>query len=218
MRIKQGGRVLPRALLAVLVLSVTASACSNGSPSSSASTSTSRTANTSTTTSLHPTTGPGGTRPEAGSRGPVTGGNQTACSLVSPAEVKNVIGTTVGQPKAVASGSVTTCTYRSSDPDKSVIIEYDTAATASTYAEGRSEIEKQGAKTTSIGGPNLGTEAYTFTLRSSGAPVNTVVTFQGTLQTIVSSTTSAASVQKMSAAILESINAANGGTTTVPAG
>jgi len=207
-------RRAPWTVLGLVVLSVGAAACSSSPSATSGSSTTVR----STTTSLHPTTGAGGTRPDAGSRGSVTGGNQTACSLVSPVEVKNVMGATVGQPKAVATGSVTTCTYRSSDPDKSVIIEYDTAATASTYAEGRSEIEKQGAKTTSIGGPNLGTEAYTFTLRSSGAPVNTVVTFQGTLQTIVSSTTSAASVQNMSAAILESINAANGGTTTVPAG
>ncbi len=133
-------------------------------------------------------------------------------------DVNQIMGTHVGPPKAVIRGSVTTCTYRSSTLSKSVIIEYDTAATAASFAAGKSSIQQHGAITTAIGGPDLGTEAYSFTLNSSGAPVNTVVTFQGTLQTIVSSTTSAASVQNMAAAILQKINTANGGTTTTPAG
>ncbi len=128
------------------------------------------------------------------------------------------MGTTVGQPKAVVRGSVTTCTYRSPTLSKSVIIEFDTAATAASFAAGRTEIEQHGGSTNEVGGLVGGTQAYSFTLSSSAAPVNTVVTFQGSLQTIVSSTTSAASVQNMSAAILEQINEANGGTTTVPAG
>ena len=111
---------------------------------------------------------------------------------------------------------MTTCTYRGPTLSKSVIIEYDTAATAATYAAGRTDIEQHGGKTTAIGGPDLGTEAYSFTLNSSGAPVNTVVTFQGTLQTIVSSTASANSVLRMSEAILHQLNANNGGTTTSP--
>jgi hypothetical protein len=128
------------------------------------------------------------------------------------------MGTQVGAPHAIVRGSVTTCTYRSPTLSKSVIIEYDTAATAATFAAGKSAIQQHGGTTTAIGGPDLGTEAYTFTLNSSGAPVNTVVTFQGKLQTIVSSTTSANAVQRMAEAILQKINTANGGTTTAPAG
>lgn len=142
--------------------------------------------------------------------------SQTVCTLISAAEVNSIMDTKVGAPHAVVRGSVTTCTYRSSTPSGSVIIEYDTAATAPSFATGRSEIEQHGGSTTAIEG--LGKQAYSFSLNSSGAPVNTVVTFQRTLQTIVSSTTSAASVQNMSAAVLRKFNAAGGGTTTTAAG
>ncbi len=224
MRIPLAVRRLPRAILGILVLPVAASACSSASPASSASTSTSNSSNSSssttlkpttttlkpTTTTLKPTTGAGGTRPV----GPTPPASETACALVSAADVNAIMGTTVSAPKAVVRGSVTTCTYRSATLSKSVIIEYDTAATAASFAAGRSEIGQHGGSTTAIGGLGNGTRAYSFTLNSSGAPVNTVVALQGTLQTIVSSTASAASVQNLSATVLRTFNAAGTGTTT----
>ncbi len=117
------------------------------------------------------------------------------------------MGTTVGQPSAVVRGSITTCTYKSSTLTKSVIIEYDTAASAKTFATSRTDIEQHGGSTTTITG--LASQAYSFTLNSTGPPVNTVVTLQGTNQTIVSSTSSMQAVQNMAEEILRQMAASH---------
>lgn len=180
-----------------MVLPLTIAACSN-SPSSSSRTST--TVGHSTTTSA----------PSA---------DQTACTLISPSTVRASTGDVVGTPHAVIRGSVTTCTYKAADPSKSVIIEYDTAATPTTFAADKSEIEKrEGVTTTSIHG--LGDQAYAFSLRSSGDAVNTVVSLQGTLETIVTGTSEPGNIETLAEEIIYLIDEHNAATTTTskPAG
>lgn len=116
-------------------------------------------------------------------------------------------------------GSVTTCTYKAAVPSKSVIIEYDTAATPTTFSADKSEIERrEGVTTTSIQG--LGNQAYAFTLRSSGDAVNTVVSLQGTLQTIVTGTSQPGAVETLAEEIVYLIDEHDATTTTTskPAG
>ncbi len=184
MRTASRSRHAPWIVLALMVLPLSIAACSSAS-----STPSKATVQTSTTTSP---------------------ANQTACALITPFEVKATMGTTVGAPHAVVRGSVTTCTYKAAVPSNSVIIEYNTAATPATFAADKSQIEqREGVTATSIG-----SQAYAFTLRSSGEAINTVVTLQGTLQTIVTGTSPPGTVENMAEEIIYLINRANATTTT----
>ncbi len=72
-----------------------------------------------------------------------------------------------------AHGSVTTCTYRSPTLSESVLIEYDTAASAASFAADRSELEQHGEGAHGVDRrPRQRTQAYSFALASSGSPVN----------------------------------------------
>ncbi len=183
-------RRVRRTVLGLVVLVVGAAACSSSPSPSSGSSTTVR----STTTSVPPA-------------------EQTACALISPSTVRATVGTTVGAPHAVVRGVVTTCTYKAADPSKSVIIEYNTAATPTTFAADKSEIEqREHVSTTSIQG--LGNQAYAFTLRSSGDAVNTVVSLQNTLQTIVTGTGQPGAVELLAEEIVYLIDEHNATTTT----
>lgn len=197
MRTASRVRRLPWPVLGIMVLPLTITACSS-SPSASSDTST--TVRNSSATSAPPA-------------------DQTACTLISPSTVRATTGEDVGAPHAVIRGSVTTCTYKAAVPSKSVIIEYDTAATPTTFSADKSEIERrEGVTTTSIQG--LGNQAYAFTLRSSGDAVNTVVSLQGTLQTIVTGTSQPGAVETLAEEIVYLIDEHDATTTTTskPAG
>lgn len=166
-------------VLGVTVLPLTIAACSS-SPAASSGAST--TTGNSSTSSAPPA-------------------DQTECVLISPSTVRATTGEAVGTPHAVIHGAVTTCTYKAAVPSKSVIIEYDTAATPTTFAADKSEIERgKGVTTTSIQG--LGNDAYAFTLRSSGDAVNTVVSLQGTLETIVTGTSQPGNIETLAEEII----------------
>lgn len=166
-------------VLGVTVLPLTIAACSS-SPAASSGAST--TTGNSSTSSAPPA-------------------DQSECVLISPSTVRATTGEAVGTPHAVIHGAVTTCTYKAAVPSKSVIIEYDTAATPTTFAADKSEIERgKGVTTTSIQG--LGNDAYTFTLRSSGDAVNTVVSLQGTLETIVTGTSQPGNIETLAEEII----------------
>ena len=123
-------------VLGVTVLPLTIAACSS-SPAASSGAST--TTGNSSTSSAPPA-------------------DQSECVLISPSTVRATTGEAVGTPHAVIRGAVTTCTYKAAVPSKSVIIEYDTAATPTTFAADKSEIERgKGVTTTSIQG--LGNDA-----------------------------------------------------------
>jgi hypothetical protein len=121
------------------------------------------------------------------------------------------MGVTVGPPHPRVRGAVTTCTYKAEVLAQSVIIEYDVDASATTFASDRSSISNH-AITNSV--PNLGTQAYSFKETSGSSTVNTVVTLQGTLQTIVTGTSSLPKVLNLSEEILYKIDQHNASTTT----
>jgi hypothetical protein len=122
------------------------------------------------------------------------------------------MGVTVGEPVPLVHGAVTTCTYKAVDLAKSVIIEYDIGATSKSFAADRSKIESHHVTTTSV--PGLGSETYSFSETSSSGTVNTVVTLQGTLQTIVSGTSSMTQVTSLAEEILYKIDAHNSAATS----
>ncbi len=178
--------------LGALLLPLSVTACSS-SPSASAGSSTTVKSSTKTT---------GTTIPES----------QTACALISPAQVKQTMGSTVATPSAQVDGSVTTCTYKAADRSRSVIIAYDTAATAASFAQDRSLIKSRQGPTTTVSG--LGNQAYSSSATSGQETVNTVVTLQGSLQTIVTGTRPLAQVKSMAEEILYLIDQHNAATTS----
>jgi hypothetical protein len=146
------------------------------------------------------------------SGGSTTDESHTACALISPAQVKQTMGSTVATPKAQVDGSVTTCTYQAADRSRSVIIGYDTAATSTSFADDRSQIQSRQGPTTTISG--LGNQAYSSSAKTGQETVNTVVTLQGSLQTIVTGTSTLAQVKSMAEEILYLIDAHNASTTS----
>jgi hypothetical protein len=176
--------------LGAVLLPFSLSACSN-SPSASSTT-------------------PKSTNETTGSSTPDVG--QTACALISPAQVKQTMGSTVGTPSAQVKGTVTTCTYKAAVLSRSVIIEYDTAATATSFAQDRSQIQSRQGPTTTLSG--LADQAYSASAPSGQETVNTVVTLQGSLQTIVTGTSTLAQVKSLAEEILYMIDAHNAATTS----
>jgi hypothetical protein len=122
------------------------------------------------------------------------------------------MGVTVGPPHPLVRGAVTTCTYKAAVLARSVIIEYDISASSSTFATDRSKIESHHVTTASV--PGLGSEAYSFSETSGSNTVNTVVTLQGTLQAIVTGTSSLTQVTNLAEEILYKIDQHNASTTS----
>jgi hypothetical protein len=187
-------RALLGALAFSLLLSLALASCSSSATGSSGSSATTRSTGVTSTTA--------------------TANEQTECALLSASEVGSTMGVTVGPPNPLVHGAVTTCTYKAAVLAQSVIIEYDISASSATFATDRSKIESHHVVTTSV--PGLGSEAYSFSESSGSNTVNTVVTLQGTLQTIVTGTSSLTQVQTLAEEILYKIDAHNSTTSTIP--
>jgi hypothetical protein len=141
--------------------------------------------------------------------------SQTACALIEPLQVKQTMGETVAVPSVKIDGSVTTCTYKAADLSRSVLIVYDTAATSTSFTQDRSQIQSRQGPTTTISG--LGDQAYSSSAKTGKETVNTVVTLQGSLQTIVTGTSTLAQVKSMAEEILYLIDQHNAATTSTTA-
>jgi hypothetical protein len=184
-------------LVVALVVGSVLASCSSASSGSSGTSTTTR------STGAHPTTS-------------TTSVNvaQTACGLLSASEVGAAMGVTVSPPHPQVRGSVTTCTYKAAVLAQSVIIEYNTNASTKTFATDRSEISNH-VVTNSV--PNVGSQAYSFSETSGSNTVNTVVTLQGTLLTIVTGTSPLTQATNLAEEILYQIdqhNASTASTTT----
>jgi hypothetical protein len=107
---------------------------------------------------------------------------------------------------------VTTCRYKAPKLSQTVLIEYQLDATGTSFSSDRSAIQTKEGTVVEITG--LGDEAYYFTVKSGGQTVNTVVTLQGSLQTIVTGTSSLSRVENLADAIINKIAAGNADTST----
>jgi hypothetical protein len=112
---------------------------------------------------------------------------ETACRLITPTQVHRDLGTSVASPIATVHGSVTSCSYRSSDLGKSVILSFDSESSASKFAKNRALLRRQGDKLGKILG--LGDEAYYALSTTKGVTVTTVVGRRGSQQVVAISTT-----------------------------
>jgi hypothetical protein len=137
---------------------------------------------------------------------------KTGCALITPAEIQSTMGVAVDPPVATVRGSVTTCAYKAGDISDSVLIEYKTGATAASFAADRSTIDSHHLTTNSLSG--LGDQAYAFSQTSGQTTINSVVTLQGALETIVTATTPLVRVEAMSAEIIDALTGSPTGSTS----
>ncbi len=157
----------------------------------------------SNTTSYETTTTKAGSTPATAT--------SSACDLISPSEIKATMGTTVAPPTSKVKGQVTVCTYKAADLDRSVIIEYNTDASATTFDADKKTISSH-LQVTPIQG--LGNEAYSFSQVAHPLTTNTVVMIQDSLQTIVTGTSSMSQVKTMAEEILYKIDQHNAAAST----
>lgn len=111
----------------------------------------------------------------------------TRCQLISPTGIHAALGTTVSDPSATVHGATTICTYKAADLTRSVIIRYDSDATANSFAADRALFRTKGGKVGKILG--LGDEAYYVVATSGGKTVHTVVARRGDQNVLVTGTT-----------------------------
>ncbi len=143
----------------------------------------------------------------------LTDGSRPICSLVGPVAIKAATSLEVGSAHPTVHGSATTCTYKASDPSRSVIIEYDTAATSSSFAAAKSRVESQYGPTASL--PGLGDQAYYSIVVDNQQTVTTVAVLQGSLQTIVIAAAPPIKVEQLAGQILAMLATPSGsGSTT----
>jgi hypothetical protein len=137
--------------------------------------------------------------------------SETACAFVSTEAVDTIMNVSVQSPIPDISNSVTTCTYKATDKRKSVIIEYDKAASPTSFQKDMSTIQSKGVQTSSVTG--IGQQAFGFTESSPDGNVNTIVVLQNQLQLIVTGTSSIGDVKALAAATLQAVEARSGEST-----
>ncbi len=109
------------------------------------------------------------------------------CTLITPADVEAITGSAVGTPRSVLQGEITDCTYGSANPSHSVLIRYETSATASSFANKREAIVSLGNSVTAVS--DLGDQAFTYSQTVGGTTQTTVVARQGMTMVLVTGTT-----------------------------
>ena len=178
-----------RPLLAVTALSLGLAACSGAASGSGA-----------TGTSAPTTTAPG------------TASARVACASVSPAQIRATTGTTVGAPQVTVHGSVATCTYPAADAGQPIVLQYASGANATLFASDQARVASAHGPTTPVTG--LGDQAYYFTTPAGSRTATTLIVLTGSLQFIVTSTSSLSQVEGLAQLVLYAVDAARSTTTT----
>ncbi len=146
-------------------------------------------------------------------------GANSACALVSPAQIQAVLHRSVGQPHVKNSTATTVCTYPSTDasaPQDTVIIGYRGKVTTAQAAAEQAAVAKLHATSTNVTGS--GGEAYYYTVGSGTHAATTLVSLVGETQVTVTSSASAADAEALSTLIFNTFAAdATTTTTTAPA-
>jgi hypothetical protein len=109
------------------------------------------------------------------------------CKLVAPSIVATALNASMTYPTTLTQRSTTVCAYRAkTDSSSGVIIRFDTHVTDSTYSKTKATFRRRGQKLATVTG--LGDEGYYFSQTSSEATVTTVVIRSGSLQLLVTGT------------------------------
>jgi hypothetical protein len=153
--------------------------------------------------------------PTSTSTSTTTGGSKPVCSLISPTEIRQATGVTVDAPSVAVEGPMTTCTYKASDVSQSVIIQYETGATPSSFAAAKERITEKNGPTSPVA--NL-SEAFSSTADEGGTSVNTVALLIGSLQIVVISASPLSKVETLAAFTLYQVQNTGGSGTTSTTG
>lgn len=107
-------------------------------------------------------------------------GGSPGCDLVTPEEIKAVLGVTVGKPTVGGSASVTMCTYSG---DKVLLVRIETGMTSASFSGARQNFDAEGEPTTTYTG--LGLPAYTSVLAFNKSSLNTLAVLKGGTELLV---------------------------------
>jgi len=177
MRIRIAARPVVLALLAVGT-PITLAACSSSS-------------STPTTTS-----GSGGTAAPAAP-------SSFTCAKAPASTVNAALGTSVGAPTTQTNGSVTVCTYNSTNPIQTVIIRVDTGSGTATFSAEEAQSAAHGEPTTPV--PGVGDAAYSLSLSGGGFTTNTFAVLKGTNEVQVNGPGTAAQSQALATQLVDAL-------------
>ncbi len=167
-------------------------------------------------TSSSATTGGGANQSSTTSAGQKKNATPSACTLITPAQIKTIIDADVSTPTVVNHGATTTCTYPASNSAQSVIIEFEGNATAASFAADKKKFESTYGAVSDI--PQLGQQAYSATVSSGSQPVHTVAVFIEPLQLVVTSSASLKNVETLAEEVLFALSKHSSSDTTTTAG
>ncbi len=102
-----------------------------------------------------------------------------SCDLVSPAEIKAVLGATVAKPDVHVFGKLTMCSYSG---DKSVLIRFETGMSRGSFAT-ENESARNGAHMKPFSG--LGLPAYSQVIGSGPSAFGTIAALKGSTELLV---------------------------------
>jgi hypothetical protein len=144
-------------------------------------------------------------------------GADSACAIVSPAQILAVLHHDVGEPHVKNSTATTICTYPSKDdsaPQDEVIIGYRGGVTTAEAATEQAAVAKLHATSTDLTG--TGGQTYYYTVGTGAHAATTLVSLVGETQVTVTSTASAEDAGSLATLIFNTFAADATTTTTAP--
>ena len=125
------------------------------------------------------------------------------CAGAPVTEVNAALGTAVLAPATQTNGSVTVCTYTSTNPIQSVIIRVDTASGAATFAAEKAQFAAHSQTVASVTG--VGDDAYSSTLSGGGFTTNTFAVRKGTAEVQVNGPGTPTQVQALAVTLVGTV-------------
>jgi len=139
----------------------------------------------------------------------------SVCSLVTPAQIEQMLGKPVGTPGVTNSARLTVCSYRSKAPTDvsgAVIIGFRGQVTSTEFTSEKAKLGKAHGTTTDVGGS--GDQAYYYSVDAGGHTVISLATLVNRTQVTITSTATVDQSESLARAIFATF--ANQATTTAP--
>lgn len=121
------------------------------------------------------------------------------CSLVSPAEIKAVLGVTVAKPEVRVVGPLTFCSYVG---DTSVLVRFETGMSRKSFAA-ENESARNGAHMKRFSG--LGLPAYSQVIGSGSTAFGTIAALKGSTELLITGQFTVAQIELLVKRILPAI-------------
>lgn len=105
-----------------------------------------------------------------------------SCTVVTAAEIKTILGLSVGKPTVTGGGSTTLCSF--TDPKyRDLLVRVETGMSRSNFQAARKEFDSTGQPTKDF--PGLGVPAYSSVLGSKYVKVNTLALLKGSTEVLL---------------------------------